>query len=105
MDENDYSHKKNGSISCNKIVIPVENNCITVLLSISTYGSKFVEKDSEKDIDIFTQNLNDKVLSQFNKRISLELITLYLQIYKIPNKPSDFSNTKSTEGDNSIKNN
>lgn len=105
LDENDNSHKKNGSISCNKFVIPVENNCITVLLSISTYGSKFVENDSEKDIDIFTQNLNDKVLSQFNKRISLELITLYLQIYKMPNKPSDLSNTKSTGDDNFIKNN
>ena len=93
LDNNDLSHRKKGSISCNKIVIPVEDNCITVLLSISTYGIKFVENDSEKDIELFTQNLNDKILSQFNKRISLELLTLYLQKYKLTNKSITSSDT------------
>lgn len=93
LDDNDNSHKKVGSIACQKILIPVnaDTEYITVLLSISTYGHRFVEsyddnKENNNDVEHFTKNLRDKILSQFTKRISLELLTLYLQTYKSTNK-------------------
>lgn len=93
LDDNDNSHKKIGSIACQKIFIPIENDCIIVLLSISTYGYRFVEIDFddesyEEATERFTENLRDKILSQFTKRISLELLTLYLQKYKSDNNPT-----------------
>lgn len=87
LDDNDNSHKKIGSIACQKILVPVDEEQMTVLLSISTYGYRFVDNDDvskikESDVEIFKENLRDKILNQFVKRISLELFTLYMQTYK-----------------------
>ena len=86
FDDNDNSHGKKGSIACQKTTISVEKEKITALLSISTYGYRFVDDmnldNRIKDTQMFEKNLRDKILPQFSDRISLELLTLYLQTYK-----------------------
>lgn len=79
FDKKDKSHRYNGSIICQKIEVGSENHSQGILiLSISSYGRKFLESKQEK-IEEVENTIRNIVLKQFEKRICIELSDLYIR--------------------------
>lgn len=84
FDNKDNSHKRVGSIICEKIGIGSENHMLgEVILSISSYGHMFVESDDEEQISKVEETIRTAILKQFEKRICIQLSNLYIrEMYK-----------------------
>lgn len=81
FDTKDNSHRNIGSIICQRIEVGTEDKIQAVLvLSISSYGKKFVQKDeSEENIRNVENTIRNVILKQFEKRICIELSDLFIQ--------------------------
>jgi len=78
-DQRDKIYKNVGSLVC--VEVKAEANNMTfarLIISISSYGKKFSNEDSNEQTSIVEENLNT-ILSQFEEKIITELTLLYLQ--------------------------
>lgn len=78
-DEKDDNGKLKGSIACYKLEIK-KNDTIYVraVLSITSYQQQFSSDESNEVIRTVRKNMDDFVISDFSKRIKIELCLLYL---------------------------
>ncbi len=80
FDAKDKSYRNVGSIICKKINIgSSEKTYIEAVLSITTYGKKFVPDDNENLIEIVESNIRDVIIPEFELHIQIELAQIYLQ--------------------------
>jgi hypothetical protein len=80
FDAKDKSYRNSGSIVCKKInVATPEKTYVEAILSITTYGKKFVPDDNEKLIEVVESNIRDIILPEFELRIQIELAQFCLQ--------------------------
>lgn len=69
-----------GSIVCKNITIRPEAKCFRSILTISTYGQKFVYDDNLTSIDTVKRNIEEMLLYEFEQRFQIELVLYWLFI-------------------------
>lgn len=80
FDNKDHRYHDIGSIICDEISIIQEDEKIArLILSISTYGYKFTDKEEKDVIDNMSYMIEEVLLQQFEKRIRIELALLYIK--------------------------
>lgn len=80
FDTKDNSHRNVGSIICQRIEVGTEDKVQGVLiLSISSYGKKFIKTDDEEKIRDAENTIRNVILKQFEKRICIELSDLFIK--------------------------
>lgn len=89
QDERDRERKLKGSIACYLITIKLDNTTyIRAILSFSTHNKMFVKDNEDKDVlDTVIHNIKETILTDFSKRINIELCNYYLQ-YLYGNHPT-----------------
>lgn len=82
-DEKDDNGKLKGSIACYKLEIK-KNDTIYVraVLSITSYQQQFSSDVSNEVVRTVRKNMDDFVISDFSKRIKIELCLLYLSFLR-----------------------
>lgn len=79
LDERDENEAPLGSIACYKRTLKQDDSkYITYIVSVTTYSRRFVSDDSQDAVDNTKYNMKHLVLSDFMKRIDIEMCLLYL---------------------------
>jgi hypothetical protein len=71
----DEAHGRVGSLICRRLAVCADRECVTAVLSLSTYGRQLAE-DGDSDS---VRKLEAIVLPPFETRIRLELALLYIK--------------------------
>lgn len=80
-DERDDQDHLKGSIACYKFDIKKNDKVyVRSILSVTSYQQRFSADESKQTIDNVRGNMSDFVISDFSKRIKIELCLLYLSL-------------------------
>jgi hypothetical protein len=80
QDKKDITNKNVGSIVCKGINVGTpETAYIRAILTISTYGKKFVNSNDASTLGIVESNIRDIILPEFELQIQIELALLYFK--------------------------
>lgn len=80
FDQKDNRYNKIGSIICDEISIENDKGKVArIILTISTYGYKFTDSESEEVLSNMSQMIQEVILQQFEKRIRIELGFLFIK--------------------------
>lgn len=84
-DNFDIEYKYKGSIFCYKIILDdpkTNNNIIHILVSVSTYGQKFVSDDNEEKINDQAQYYCEYIKENFETALKIEFLFEYMRELK-----------------------
>lgn len=82
MDARDESSDGIGSIICANISVGTSNQTyMNAILSIATYGQKFIEDNADYLVKNFDDNFKNTVLPEFVLKLKIELALLFTELY------------------------
>ena len=79
FDKTDDDGNLKGSIACYRFDVKKNDKIyVRAVLSITSYQQQFTSNNAKKSVNNVRQNMDDFVISEFEKRIKIELCLLYL---------------------------
>ena len=80
MDSMNNSNSGTGSIICSNISVDnCESTFINAILSISTYGTKFIPNNNKTEVDKITNNIKNTLLPPYIRLLKIEMALLYIE--------------------------